>query len=151
MTFFFIISACFAFLALSPYYRYTALVMAAVYLFYALIEPFTYIESGLIYALYVVLDVLAVWMILRWGDEGKLRLCTLFACMVFLNALSVFDYYLVWELQQGIFSWIISLLAIAQVGALTDGFGDSIRVFGRFLHRIAGNLYHSVRNIRTDP
>ena len=80
--FYILIASCFAFFAFSPYYRYTALTMAFISICYAFIGGVDFSNTGLVYAFYVALDVAAALLILRWGDEGKLRMCLLFSGMI---------------------------------------------------------------------
>lgn len=151
ITMYLILGAVFLFLALSPYYRMTALILAASCGVYALIQPFTNIESGLIYTVYVLLDCFVLMLILKWGDEGKLRQSLLLGSIAFFNGISGIDYYTYGLLNQTIIGMAINCLTIMQVGVMSDGIWDAFGSLRRGLAYTVESLQNGVRNNRTDP
>jgi len=144
-------------LALSPYYRMTALILAASCGVGIVVGPYLAVESGLIYTLQALLELAVLTAILKWGDEGKFRQSILIGSAITLNTLSVFDYYgqalLGWEglLNQSILGLVMYFIACAQLGVLSGGYLDSYRVLRGWGSRLMGNEQSAQAHIRIDP
>lgn len=138
-------------IAYSPYYRMTALILAASCGLYALMQPITQIESGLIYTFYVLLDALVLFLVLQFGDEGKRRISIILVSMAFLNAWSVIDYYSAQWLNQVWIGFLINVLTSMQVLVMIDGIGAIYRAATRSSRGVLGVISNGISRFRTDP
>lgn len=151
---FYIFMAVFLFISTSGYYRYTALILAASCLIYAvtqpLLEAMTYFTP---FIYYIFVDFLTLCAMAKWGDERKDWQCWILLTAIIGNIACLVNYgtglYAGYEflnlegMKYGFYA-----LTLAQVGVMRDGIGDAFRFYRS---KFGGLLSGVFNNIRTDP